>query len=113
MGKKQKIIVIIIAVLIAGMIFFLLNSSASRKGKQINIDPENQETLEFLNSGPKSPISGLECENWNRRPIAVMQPSDVQARPAAGFSEADGDGSSWHTLTIGGYRQPTQHDRGR
>jgi len=36
-----------------------------------------------------SPISGLSCENWNKRPVAVMQPADVQARPAAGFSEAD------------------------
>jgi hypothetical protein len=36
-----------------------------------------------------SPISGLACDNWNKRPVAVMQPADVQARPAAGFSEAD------------------------
>lgn len=89
MGKKQKTIVIIISVLIVGLIFILLNSFNSKKGKQINIDPESQQTLEFLNTGPVSPLSGLACDNWNRRPIAVMQPSDVQARPAAGFSEAD------------------------
>ncbi len=40
-------------------------------------------------TGPVSPITGLPCDNWNRRPIAVMQPSDRQARPASGFSEAD------------------------
>ncbi len=36
-----------------------------------------------------NPISGVACENWNRRPIAVMQAADVTARPAAGFSQAD------------------------
>jgi len=89
MGNKQKTIIIIVAFLIVGIIFFWLNSSSSKQGKQINIDPQNQQTLEFLNTGPVSPISGLACENWDRRPIAVMQPADVQARPAAGFSEAD------------------------
>ncbi|MFC1609282.1 DUF3048 domain-containing protein [Patescibacteria group bacterium] len=42
-----------------------------------------------MNDKEVSPISGLPCENWNKRSIAVMQPADVQARPAAGFSEAD------------------------
>jgi hypothetical protein len=41
------------------------------------------------NNGEVSPISGLACENWNRRPVAVMQPADKQARPMAGVSEAD------------------------
>lgn len=44
---------------------------------------------EPLNPANRSPLSGLECENWNRRAVSVMQPSDLQARPAAGFSEAD------------------------
>lgn len=42
-----------------------------------------------LPTGPVSPITGLPCDNWNRRPIAVMQPADASARPAAGLSEAD------------------------
>jgi len=41
------------------------------------------------NTGPVSPISGVSCDNWNKRPIAVMQPADPTARPAAGFSDAD------------------------
>lgn len=42
-----------------------------------------------INQGEVSPIAGLPCDNRKRRPIAVMQPADVPARPAAGFSSAD------------------------
>jgi len=88
MQKKHKIIiaiVVIIAVAVGG--YFL---SKSRKAtKQINLTETGQQNYPLANEGPVSPISGLNCENWNRRPVAVMQPSDVQARPAAGFSEAD------------------------
>lgn len=36
-----------------------------------------------------SPISGLACENYNQRPIAVMLANDQAARPLSGLSEAD------------------------
>lgn len=83
----KKIIIAIIAIgVIGGGIYFIMKPSA--KVKQINLD-NSQQVQELQNTGPVSPISGLACENWNRRPIAVMQPSDLQARPATGFSEAD------------------------
>ncbi|MFZ2193503.1 MAG: DUF3048 domain-containing protein [Candidatus Moraniibacteriota bacterium] len=90
MGKKQKVIIVIIAILIvgAGSYFFSKRSAKTIISKQINLNQDEQ-IPELINTGPVSPISGLSCENWNRRPIAVMQPSDIQARPAAGFSEAD------------------------
>ena len=81
---KNKIIIalVILAVIIGG--YFLFKKKASVK--QINLENQQQGPL---NQGPVSPISGLACENWNKRAVAVMQPADVQARPAAGFSEAD------------------------
>lgn len=90
MGKKQKAIIIIISLLVAGGAIYFF--TGKKDVKKINITNEKGKTListEPANTGPVSPISGLSCENWNRRPIAVMQPSDVYARPAAGFSEAD------------------------
>lgn len=84
---KQKIIIAIIAIIIIGGGIYLI-MKPSPKAKQINLDG-SQNSRELLNTGPISPISGIACENWDRRPIAVMQPSDLQARPAAGFSEAD------------------------
>lgn len=94
MEKKQKIIIAIVAVLVAGVIIYTtVVRDAIRKQRASQIMTENKEdSVEKtgpLNDGEVSPISGLPCENWNRRPIAVMQPSDPLARPASGFSQAD------------------------
>ncbi len=51
--------------------------------------PSGQADQGPANDGPVSPISGLPCANWNKRPIAAMQPVDLQARPVAGFSQAE------------------------
>lgn len=86
MDTRQKTIIAVVAILIAaGGIFFFIRSG--REVKKIDLD--NKQSLPIANDGPVSPISGISCDNWNRRPIAVMQPGDVTARPAAGFSEAD------------------------
>ena len=87
MSKKQKIIIAIVAIAIVAGGFYLFKKPKSNV-KQIDLN-KPQQSSGPINTGPVSPISGLSCDNWNRRPVAVMQPSDVQARPAAGFSEAD------------------------
>jgi len=93
MPRKQKIIIAGVAIVIAGILaYFTVGRSAMRTKRVKQIQTENNEVqnnLPIANEGNVSPISGLACENWNRRPIAVMQPSDVAARPASGFSEAD------------------------
>ena len=87
----SKIIFILVVILIfGGAWFFMKKSKNSRQGELIQIENNgNSSNQQILNEGNVSPISGLACENWNRRPIAVMQPSDEPARPAAGFSDAD------------------------
>lgn len=85
MGKMLIGLIIIILMVVIVLYF----SGNSKKGSQINLNNGEDGIVELVNEGPVSPISGLSCENWNRRPVAVMQPSDMQARPAAGFSEAD------------------------
>lgn len=90
---KQKTIVALVAIIIAGgLVYFTVGKKVfTQRVKQIKIDNQTgiSVSTEPANTGPVSPISGLSCENWNRRPLAVMQPGDVLARPAAGFSEAD------------------------
>ncbi|MFA6973260.1 MAG: DUF3048 domain-containing protein [Parcubacteria group bacterium] len=84
--KKKVIIGILVAVIIVSGVFMLIRKKAPVK--QINVSNQQQNQVP-LNLGDVSPISGLACDNWNKRAVAVMQPADVQARPAAGFSEAD------------------------
>lgn len=91
MSRKQKIIIAIVALVAAGLISYFAfgrNILRANKVKQIKINNE-EANRDPQNTGPVSPISGISCENWNRRPIAVMQPGDVSARPASGFSDAD------------------------
>lgn len=94
MSKKQKVIIAVVAVVLAGGIYYFTvgrDSWRSKNVKQISVDKNQggQEQTTPLNDTNVSPISGLACENWNRRAFAVMQPGDVAARPAAGFSDAD------------------------
>ncbi|HEX8974122.1 MAG TPA: DUF3048 domain-containing protein [Patescibacteria group bacterium] len=84
--KQLGIIAVVVAVIIVGAIFFAFGKK-NKNVKQIQVNGTRQ--TEPVNQGNVSPISGLACADWNRRPFAVMQPADVSARPAAGFSEAD------------------------
>lgn len=87
MDQRKKMVVAIVAIIIVvGGIYFI--SRSKKNVKQININNQVQ-NVGPANEGNVSPISGLACADWNRRPFAVMQPADVSARPAAGFSDAD------------------------
>jgi len=95
MDKKQKIIIATMILIVAGtVVYFTTIRDMIRKNKvsQVvseNVDKKAEESTEPLNEGDVSPISGLACENWNKRLFSVMQPADVAARPLAGLSEAD------------------------
>lgn len=91
MDKRQKVIVAVVAILIAGAIwYFFLNKKGDRMPIELNNKNQSGQMQTVpLNDGNVSPISGIGCENWNRRAIAVMQPGDVTARPTAGFGAAD------------------------
>ena len=88
MGKRQKIIISVAIILIALGAFLFFKNKFQPKRQQIDLSPKKTKTGP-TNVGEVSPLTGLACENWNKRAIAVMQPADVLARPAAGFSEAD------------------------
>lgn len=50
---------------------------------------ETKEASEANNENQINPITGLRCENYNRRPIAVMLAEDPITRPLSGISFAD------------------------
>ena len=57
-----------------------IGGEENKNNKEQNQEKENKNT---------SPISGLECENAGRRPMAVMMAGDTEAYPLSGLSEAD------------------------
>ena len=93
MSNQKKVVVSLIVILFGALaIYFSLGRDALRSSRVTQIQVEDngpQGGFPIANEGNVSPISGLPCDNWNRRPLAVMQPGDVPARPTAGFSEAD------------------------
>ena len=87
MSKKQIGLIVLVVVVIAGGVFYFMKVKKNNTGRQIQIN--GSASTSPANVGNVSPITGLACDNWNRRTFSVMQPSDVSARPAAGFSQAD------------------------
>ncbi len=88
MSRKQIGIIVAISAIIVGAIFYF-TSGKKNTAKQIQINGISDQTTGPANSGNVSPITGIACDNWNKRTFAVMQPADVAARPLAGLSQAD------------------------
>lgn len=86
--KKIGIIVLILVILLVSIIFYFSKNKKDTRSKQIQINGLEEKTTP-ANQGNVSPITGVSCENWNKRTFAVMQPADVAARPLAGLSQAD------------------------
>ena len=60
----------------------------------LKLGNRNLEIINFGNNkleevGEVSPITGLKCENYQRRPIAVILAEDPITRPLSGISQAD------------------------
>ena len=82
MRKRKKfyfILLIVLILIIALFLFFKLG------GRSINIGGG----VKSVNKGQVSPITGLVCENYNRRPVAAMLAMDPITRPLSGISSAD------------------------
>ncbi len=87
--KKRNRLILFLALLAALAAVFLL---IAKKGNILEINkggaPEGSETVSS-SPRPVSPISGLACENADRRPLAVMLSGDAVTRPLSGLVEAD------------------------
>jgi len=82
--KKFKIILIIsIVLIVVGVLFWKFGN------RKVNIGNNSQNNNQQENKNNINPITGLECENYNRRPIAVMLATDPVTRPLSGISQAD------------------------
>lgn len=87
--KRLFIITILISVLV-GLYYFYFSrnifdfKNESAADENINIELDKKEEIKNLN-----PITGESCDNFNKRPFAVMLAGDPQTRPLSGISQAD------------------------
>lgn len=84
--NKDWIYSLLSLILFVAFLFLVLTKeknisfSFSGEQKEDSLATENQNV---------SPISGLPCDNYNQRPIAIMLANDTIARPLSGLGEAD------------------------
>ena len=63
--------------------FFAASTVVIPSGQNFEVDNEGIEAL------PTSTIAGIPCENYSRRPFAVMIAEDLETRPLSGLGSAD------------------------
>jgi hypothetical protein len=85
--SKKKLIFVVIFLIILGIGGVLIWKFGNRN-IEINNPGENTEENSDQDEGVSS-ITGEKCENYNRRPIAVMLAEDPITRPLSGIAEAD------------------------
>jgi hypothetical protein len=91
MRKKYRALIlkaVIVAAFILGL-FLIWEKRSTFRIASDQTSPDKEEKIVEEPSGPFSPISGLACENAQRRPFAVMLGGDTVARPLSGIGEAD------------------------
>lgn len=99
--KKEKYIVyasILIIISIIGIGVYAFSGIAGNKeqtkseskqdNKNNNISSTNLEASEEKITNA-SPFTGIQCDNYKQRPVAVMMAGDNVARPLSGLSQAD------------------------
>lgn len=94
---KKVFTIVIVLILIGGTFLFLkdgkkisivkdaLNGSAVISSVDKNEQPSSAEAME----GEQNNLNGVVCENYDRRPFAVMYAGDAVARPLSGIASAD------------------------
>jgi len=81
---KNKIFLILIFFILALGLIFILN----KLDRTIDIENQSANLIDKIDNNI-SPLSGLSCDNYNRRPLAVVLANDPVTRPLSGLSEAD------------------------
>jgi len=82
-SKKYLYLVLPLVFVIGIVIFF----SFGNRGVEISNDPNSQKVTQLTTE--ISPISGLPCKSYDRRPFAVILAEDEVARPLSGLQAAD------------------------
>ncbi|OGN09359.1 MAG: hypothetical protein A3J46_04870 [Candidatus Yanofskybacteria bacterium RIFCSPHIGHO2_02_FULL_41_11] len=74
---------------IAAGVFLVVFLFWWRWGQLSWLDGSNIIGIKNEDQRPRASLTGLACENYDKRPIAVMMASDPEARPLSGIGQAD------------------------
>ena len=80
---KSKFFIILLFILALGLIFIWFQS-----GRTTEIKNQSANLIDKINTNI-SPLSGLPCDNYNRRPLAIVLANDPVTRPLSSLSQAD------------------------
>ncbi len=83
-SKKQIIIGITIIIVVVGIIWLTRYSTGTKIVVKNSGMPTASKAIY-----PVSALAGLPCEHGTERPLAVMMPSDPEARPLSAIGQAD------------------------
>ncbi len=83
-NRNGKLAVFFILVLALGLIFIWQKNSWI-----VETGDQSAQIISQIEGEGISPLSGLSCDNYQRRPIAIALASDPVARPLVGLSQAD------------------------
>jgi hypothetical protein len=86
--KTAAIIVYFLMIALAGFVL-VTYTRAGKSFSVIGMAGGGSQEAEQPGNENISPLSGIACDNYNRRPFAVMLANDTAARPLSGLSEAD------------------------
>ncbi|MBU1292350.1 DUF3048 domain-containing protein [Patescibacteria group bacterium] len=83
MTNKRLITIPLLVILAAGLVFIWQKSD-----RTIEIDSQLAQLIPVEGEG-LSPLSGLSCQNYQQRPLAIVLANDPVTRPLSGLSQAD------------------------
>jgi len=91
--NKTIIIAVIVGILLGGLVLWKVIAKPKIPGLNLGSQSQGENAgmtkQAMLNTDKVSYLTGLPCDNYNRRAIAVMEAGDVSTRPLSGLSEAD------------------------
>jgi len=81
--RNKNFLILVFSILALGLIFIWFQLD-----RTINIKNQSATVISKTN-GNISPLSGLACNNYSQRPLAVVLANDPVTRPLSGLSQAD------------------------
>ncbi len=81
--KNKIFLILIFSILALGLIFIF-----NKLDRTIDIENQSTNLIDRIDNNI-SPLSGLSCDNYNRRPLAIVLANDPVTRPLSGLSKAD------------------------